>query len=254
MAFAIVQGIIRGGLCPAGDVFVCDVDSGKYAAFEQLGAVPAKLDVLMRNADVIFFSIKPQNFEQVLQDIREYALPEKLFVSIAAGISVGYIEERLGHPCKVVRCMPNTPLMLGVGATAISPSAGVTDEELGFVRSLFETIGIVEQLPEDRMNEVIAVNGSSPAYVYLFIESLLEGAAQLGIEREMALRLICQTIDGSVKMVRESGKSPEELIKMVSSPGGTTLKALEALEAGGFKETLIKAMHSCTQRARELGQ
>ena len=160
----------------------------------------------------------------------------------------------LGTPCPVVRAMPNTPLLLGKGATALCKASNVTDQVFHMVLDIFAASGDVAVLTEDKMNTVIAVNGSSPAYIYLFAKAIVDWAAAQNIENKTALELICKTLEGSAEMLRSSGNTPDELIKMVSSPGGTTLKAMEALKKHGFYEGLWDAMDQCTKRAEELGR
>ncbi len=255
MASAIIGGIRRCGLYPSRALTVYDVNAQKLQEMAALGLQTAGgAGQVVRDCGMVFLAVKPQNFQEVLEDVRPEVRADTLFVTIAAGISTAYIRERTVPDCKVVRAMPNTPLLLGEGATALCRTGNVTDDEFTAVRRIFEASGLVEVLTEDRMNEVIAVNGSSPAYVYLFAKTLADRAAEYGIGGEAALRLVAQTLIGSAKMLLDSGKTPEELIRMVSSPGGTTLAALEALEEGNFSGILRSAMDRCTKRAEELGR
>ena len=150
--------------------------------------------------------------------------------------------------------MPNTPLLLGAGATALCRGKSVPDDEFERVKEIFAASGMVEVLPEEQMNAVISVNGSSPAYVYLMAKAMVDGASEQGIDPKTALRLVAGTLEGCAKMLTDSGHSPDELIRMVSSPGGTTLKALDVLYDRHFESALKDAMLACTRRAEELGR
>ena len=255
MAGAIINGILGAGVQPAGQMMVYDINADKRASFQAKGLLAASsVGELVRACDMIFLAVKPQNFAEVLQEARETVRPEKLFITIAAGISTRYITDMLRCDCPVVRAMPNTPLLIGKGATALCRSENVTDEAFSLVQSFFAACGTVTALKEDVMNAVISVNGSSPAYIYLFAKAVVDSAVRQGIEGDTALKLFCQTLVGSAGMLLKSGFTPEQLIKMVSSPGGTTLKAMEVLYDREFEKTIDEAMLACTRRAEELGK
>lgn len=209
---------------------------------------------LAQNCSIIFLAVKPQNFAEVLTDLKANVDEHTLFVSIAAGISTRYITDSLGCQCPVIRTMPNTPLLIGKGATAICRTPNVSDEDFALVQSLFSACGTVTVLDETQMNAVISVNSSSPAYIYLFAKAMMDSAVQQGIDADTALSLICQTFEGSAQMLRQPDLTPETLIKMVSSPGGTTLQALDVLYKSGFEQMIDSAMKACTKRAEELGR
>ena len=255
MAGAIIGGIVKNKITSPEKLGVYDINTQQCERFAQLGlhVFPSTREAA-QFADIIFLSVKPQNYDEVLDSLSKFVNGAKIFVSIAAGISTSYIKSRIGFDCKVVRVMPNTPLLLGCGATAMCSAEPVSAEEFAFVKGIFAAGGAVEELPEDKMNAVIAVNGSSPAYVYLFAKAVINEAVSQGIGADTAKALICKTLEGSAKMLMESGKEPDELITMVSSKGGTTLKALEALYEHGFEAALSDAMKRCTQRAEELGR
>lgn len=254
MAGAIIGGILVKSIATPSQLEVYDVNSQASARFADKGVVAADSAAHAADfADILFMSVKPQNYDEVLSGIKGHT-SGKVIVSIAAGISTDYIRERLGRDSRVVRVMPNTPLLLGYGATAVSRCETVGDADFEYVKQIFESGGIVEELPESLMNAVIAVNGSSPAYVYLFAKALIDGAVSYGIDAGAAKRLICQTLIGSAHMLTDSGKTPDELIKMVSSKGGTTIAALDALYSHDFEKSLKEAMERCTRRADELGR
>lgn len=255
MAGAIINGVISTGTYPASLISVYDISAEKCAGFQRKGISVSESSVsLVENSDIIFLAVKPQNFAEVLEGIRTAVTKDKIFVTIAAGISANYITSTLQCECPVVRVMPNTPLLIGKGASAVSRNQYVPEDSFALICSFFASCGTVTLLGEESMNAVISVNGSGPAYVYLFAKAMIDGAVQQGIPKETALQLVCQTLEGSAGMLKDSGNTPEELIKMVSSPGGTTLKALEVFYQEGFEKTVINAMLACTERAEELGK
>jgi pyrroline-5-carboxylate reductase len=256
MAGAIVNGIVRTNTFPAQRIFVFDIDKEKCKALQSAAGIhtAGSLSELSEKCDIIFLAVKPQNFSEVLADIRPVVNQQKLFVSIAAGISTGYITDSLACNCPVIRTMPNTPLLIGKGATALCRTSNVTDDDFDLVQSLFAACGTVTVLEESQMNAVICVHSSSPAYVYLFAKAMMDSAVKQGIDADTALQLICQTFEGSARMLRQPDLTPDSLIKMVSSPGGTTLKALDVFYEHGFEQIVDDAMTACTKRAEELGK
>ncbi len=254
MAGAIIEGIISQKVTKPENLGVIDISAEKCAHFKERGVnVFNTYEAIADFCNIIFLAVKPQNYEEVLKSLVGLT-NGKIIVSIAAGISTGYIKSRLGEDSNVVRAMPNTPLLIGCGATALCHVAPVTDEQFLKIKQIFEAGGGVDVLPEDKMNAVISVNSSSPAYVYLFAKALINGAVKQGIDAQTATGLIVKTLEGSAEMIKSSGNTPDELIKMVSSPGGTTLKALDALYEHDFENAVIDAMERCTKRAEELGK
>lgn len=255
MATAILQGILHSKLYAPQEIAVFDPVEEKRNSFAPQGVMPLESGAaVVARCRMVVLAVKPQSFEEVLSEIAPMVEEDTVLVSIAAGISTPYICDTIGVPCKVVRVMPNTPLLLGVGASALSRNDRVTEEEFAKVQEIFSASGEIAVLPESLMNAVISVNGSSPAYIYLFAKAMLEQAVAYGMDESMALRLIAQTLHGSAEMLLRSGDTPEELIRKVSSPGGTTLKALETLKEYRFEEGIRQAMESCTRRAGELGK
>lgn len=255
MASAIINGVITTKTYSPENLFVFDVSREKCDAMAAKGVGSfSSAAELVAACDIIFLSIKPQNFSEVLESVRGSVSTEKLFVTIAAGISTDFIKKTVQCDCPVIRVMPNTPLLLGQGATAMCRSSDVTDEQFDLIQGFFASCGTVAVLDESKLNAVISVNGSSPAYVYLFAKAMVDSAEKQGIAREVALPLVCQTLVGSAAMLSQPDASPDELIKMVSSPGGTTLKALDVLYENNFEAIIDQAMQACTQRAEELGK
>lgn len=256
MTGAIVKGIVGTKTFPADKIFVFDIHPEKREALRQATGVNASgsLTDIAEKCDIIFLAIKPQNFSELLADLKPLVNERKIFVSIAAGISTGYITDSLGYDCPIIRVMPNTPLLVGKGATAMSRTDNVSDEIFELVKSLFAACGTVAVLQESQMNAVISVSGSSPAYIYLFAKAMLENAVKQGIEAETAMDLICQAFEGSAKMLRQPNTTPDELIKAVSSKGGTTLQALDVFYKHDLEQIVDEAMTACTKRAEELGR
>lgn len=254
MATAIIDGILRSNTVPANNITVFDIMSEKLEIMSEKGVsvTTSPLEVV-KNSDITVLAVKPQNYAEVLSSIKDAVNESKVIVTIAAGISTDYISNAVGCNCPMVRVMPNTPLLLGVGASALS-RRNISDEDFKYVYDMFANGGTVEILDESKMNSVIAVNGSSPAYIYLFAKAMIDYAQKEGIDSNAALKLVCATLKGSAEMLEHSGDTPQKLIDKVSSPGGTTLKALEKLDEKGFYSSIIEAMDACTERANELSK
>lgn len=253
MGGAIIKGI-QGKLGNTA-VFAYDSDPAKLEDLRLVGATAAdSVKSMAEKCGYILLSVKPQQLDGVLAELKDAVTPDTVFISICAGISAEYIRKRTLPEAKVVLVMPNTPMMLGCGASALSRSANVSDEEFDFARKIIGSCGIAEVIPEDKMKEVIAVNGSAPAFIYLYAKGFIDYAESVGIDKGAALRLFAQTLIGSAKMMTESGMTVDELIKQVSSPGGTTLAGLEKLYEGKLTETAKRACEACTKRAYELGK
>ncbi len=255
MAGAIIRSAISSGRLKPAEVTVYDINSDKCKEFEKLGTnIAQSIAEAVSASDIILLAVKPQDYDNVLTDMRNNCdnCKSKLIISIAAAISTSYICNILCADCPVVRVMPNTPLMLGFGATAISRNSLVTDKEYSKICGLFAASGTVTSLDEDLMNNVISVNGSSPAYVYLLAKAMIDGGVQHGLDVKASTELVYQTLRGSVEMLTKSGLSPEELIKMVASPKGTTEAAIKKFEELEFNNTVWEAMRACTRRAEEM--
>lgn len=255
MATAIIGGLLRSGSADGEHITVFDVMPDKLAAMAGEKGVCTAPDAaaVVAASDITVLAVKPQNYAEVLESIRPSVTAEKVLVTIAAGISTDYIAKTIGVECPMVRVMPNTPLLLGCGATALS-RRNISDEDFACVYDMFANGGETAILDESQMNSVIAVNGSSPAYIYLFAKAMVDYAVKEGIDSGAAMRLVCATLRGSAEMLEKSGDTPDVLIKKVSSPGGTTLKALEKLEEKDFYNAVIEAMDACTKRADELSK
>ncbi len=257
MSGAIIKSIIGSKRVSPSDMYLYDKFDNKCDDFAAIGCNKCRdLSEVCIGSNIIVLAVKPQDYENLLVDIKNAVEnPEsKTFVSIAAGISTSYICDVLGANCPVVRVMPNTPLLLGVGATAISRNKYVTDKDYTKICTLFAASGTVTALDESLMNNVISVNSSSPVYLYILAQAMIDGATEQGIDEKMATELVFQTLKGSVEMLSKSGYSPSELIKMVASPNGTTEAAIKSLRNDNFNEILQRAMRECTRRANEISK
>lgn len=264
MGFAIIKGIVGSGLC--GDVkmnassriislYAYDPNNEMLERLKQFGVEPCTSEnELVQKCEYVFLAVKPQQLDSVLDKVGADFTKDKIIISICAGITAEYLQSKTLENVKVVLVMPNTPLLLGEGASALSRNANVTDEEFEFVKNIFASCGKAEVVPQDKMKEIIAVNGSSPAFIYLFAKAFVDYAKSVDIDEETAKGLFSQALIGSAKMITDSGYTIDELIKMVSSPGGTTLEGLKELYDGNLTETVNKACESCTRRAYELSK
>ena len=254
MGSAIVKGLISSNSVDQGNIIIFDKFKAKYNNFSNLLIKKAETikDALI--ADYVFIAVKPGDVKQICGDIRDSGIDikNKVFVSICAGVPTGYICKCLGADLPVIRMMPSTPLLVGSGAVAISCNSQTTQQQFQYICRIISNVAEVVKLDESKMNDVIAVNGSSPAYVYIFIKAMLDAAVESGIQPDAALPLILKTIEGSCKMVIKSGKDIDTLIKEVISPNGTTAKSVEVFENHDFTGIIKQAMDACTKRADEI--
>ena len=237
----------------AAEIYAADPDQAKLEALKAFGVQPCEDAAAVTDiCKYVFLSVKPQVIEGVLERIADHVTADTVLVSIAAGITGEYIQSRTRADAKVILVMPNTPLLLGEGASALAKVAPTTEEEFSFVLSVFAACGKAAVVPADKMKEIIAINGSSPAFIYLYAKGFIDYAASVGIDAQTAAVLFSQSLIGSAKMITDSGYTLDELIKMVSSPGGTTLAGLDALYEGKLTDVAKDACQRCTKRAYEL--
>ena len=208
----------------------------------------------VKGADIIILAVKPQSMGEVLEGMKDLVDKKKLVISIAAGIPISFIEKSLGKKARIVRVMPNTPALVGAGATALAPGAGASGEDLAVATSIFDSIGITVNVKEDLIDAVTGLSGSGPAYFFIIVDSLAKGGVLMGLPRDIAYKLAAQTMLGSAKLALESGKHPMELRDRVTSPGGTTIAGIQALEEGGLRAALMMAVEAATLRSKELGK
>jgi pyrroline-5-carboxylate reductase len=256
MGSALIKGILSRELLAAGDVTVADVVVKQLEVPKKTYGVRVTEDnkEAVRDADIIILAVKPQNMADVLKGIAGVIDKSKLVISIAAGISTQYIEEYLKKGCHVVRVMPNTPALIGEGAAAIAGGSHATDDDLAHATYILDAVGITVSLKEDLMDAVTGLSGSGPAYGFVIIDALSDAGVNMGLSRDIALKLSAQTILGAAKLCLTGDRHPMELRDMVTSPGGTTIAGLKAIEEGKIRATLMAAVEAATLRAKELGK
>lgn len=209
---------------------------------------------LVEEAQVVFLAVKPQDLFALLEEIAAKITPSQTIVSVAAGVPIAKIENKLPGNVGVIRVMPNTPCLINEGVMAVSAGRFVSAERLQLVVSWLQNLGVVRVVKEELLDAVTGLSGSGPAYVYLMIEALADGGVLAGLPRELALEFAVQTVLGAAKMVRETGEHPAVLREMVTSPAGTTAAGLLQLEEGAFRSLLQKAVVAAAARAKELGR
>ena len=255
MARALARGFIGAKLVPAEQILAYDPVEAAAAGFvaQQAGVRLAGSNLnVAQQADVIVLAVKPQSMPGVYQELAKNIGRDKLVVSIAAGITLAKLCDGLKTE-RVVRVMPNTPALVGQGASAYALGPGATAADGQLVAQLLEAVGTAFQVEEKLLDAVTGLSGSGPAFIYLVIEALSDGGVQMGLPREIATALASQTVSGAARMVLETGEHPAVLKDKVASPGGTTIAGLAALENGGLRAALIAAVRAATLRSRELG-
>jgi len=255
MAEAIIKGLLSGEL-PATSILVAepvaarrDFLAGEYG----VELHDENLDVV-RRADIIILAIKPQVAASVLTGLEPVISPDKLIISIMAGISTGFMEKTLTSGARIIRVMPNTLALIQGAATAVCPGRKATPQDMEIARGIFSRVGTVVTIPEKQMDAVTGLSGSGPAYVFTFIEALADAGVKNGLPRDIAAQLAAQTVLGAARMVAETGEHPALLREKVTSPGGTTIAALHTLENGRFRGLIMDAVDSACQRSKELAE
>jgi len=244
---------LNKALFAPGDILVYDPVTDKAEEFAARGAVTRhSAESLVSDAGAVVLAAKPQDFAGLLPMIKDAAVG-KLFISVAAGISIDYIRAGLGDAA-VVRVMPNLPMLYSAGVTALCKGPGVTDDQFALAEKIFAACGKTGVIEESQMNAMTAVHASSPAFLFLFAKAAGDYAAGQGVDKGLAIELFSHAMAGSAKMLIESGRSCDDLIAMVASPGGTTQAALDRFAELGFTEIISQAMEACTARAAELGR
>lgn len=254
MANAIMSGIIKNKVFSPDEIVAADLNAAATAQAQKgLGIrIAANNTEVVEQADTVILAVKPQYYAEVIAGIKGRVRDGQLFITIAPGKTLEWLGERLGESVKIVRTMPNTPAMVGEGITAATPNGNVTKEELDEACRILSGFGRVEVIPEHLMDVVVSVSGSSPAYVFMFIEAMADAAVADGMPRKQAYAFAAQAVMGSAKMVLETGKHPGELKDMVCSPGGTTIEAVRVLEEKGLRSAVIEAMKACTKKAQSM--
>lgn len=255
MASAVLRSLVDSGALPAAQAVVSDPLPACRERAERLGAAATQDNAeAVRGAGVIILAVKPYDVLGVVEQLRGAVNPDQLVVSLAPGITTRQIEERLPAGTPVIRVMPNTPMMVGAGASGFARGARATEEHAALVRRVFEPSGRCVEVAEKLIDAVTGLSGSGPAYVCVIIEALADGGVKMGLPRDVALTLAAQTVLGAARLVLETGDHPGLLKDRVATPGGTTIAGLAALEEAGLRSALIKAVEAATRRSQELGE
>lgn len=257
MAGALIKGLLETKRYRARDLWASDADGRQLARLRRAYKIEGTRDnqALVENSAVVVLAVKPQIMDVVLEQVRGFVTRRHLFVSIAAGITLARLKAGLGPDAKLVRSMPNTPSLVGTGMTVLVRGGRATLADERLATALFGGVGDVVRVKDEKlMDAVTGLSGSGPAFVYRFAEGLIAGAVAAGLPPATASRLTFQTIAGAAKMLQETGRSPEELRVMVSSPGGTTLAGLKALDDCDLVPAVGGAVRAATRRSRELGR
>lgn len=253
MAQAIIGGVLKAGLLPKEEIMASDAMAETAEKVQEKFGIRTTTDNKeVAKAQIIFLAIKPVFCEGAIKSIREEISGDQVIVSIVAGKTLDWLMKTFGGTKKIVRTMPNTPALVGEGITAVCPNEHVTEKELGSVCGILKSFGKAEVISEHLMDAVVAVSGSSPAYVFMMIEAMADAAVAEGMPRAQAYQFAAQSVLGSAKMVLETGKHPAELKDMVCSPAGTTIDAVKVLEEKGFRSALMDAMEACAKKSKLL--
>lgn len=254
MGEALIRGLLTVGVAEASQVVGSDPRPERRDELAERYGIRTTGDNLevARGSDILVLAVKPQVMERVLEEIGPEIHAHALVISIAAGVPIAAIEARLPQ-ARVIRTMPNTPALVGAGATAIAVGGHATPDDLESARRMFDSVGMTVALDEAQMDAVTGLSGSGPAYVFLVIEALADAGVKVGLSRHHAQALAAQTLLGSAKLLIETNEHPGRLKDMVTSPGGTAIAGLHTIEAGGLRTTLMDAVEAATKRSRELG-
>jgi pyrroline-5-carboxylate reductase len=256
MAEAMIRGLVRGGHVAADKIAASGPRRERLDELAKQYGIAVTTDNrdLARRCGLVVLAVKPQIADKVLREIGEELHAGTLVVSICAGIDTEAIEAAVAPGVRVIRAMPNTPALVGAGATAIAAGKLASEADLTTARALFDAVGITVVLEESALDAVTGLSGSGPAYIFLILEALADAGVKVGLSRRTAQRLAAQTVMGSAKLLLETDEHPGKLKDMVTSPGGTAIAGLHTLEQGGLRTTLINAVETATKRARELGR
>lgn len=254
MAKAMIGGMLQEGVVEREDVVGSAKTEATLERIEEEFHIATFKDnrQVAEAADVIVLAVKPVFLQEVIGEIRDEVTEDKLVISIAAGKSIEWLEGEFGKRIKLIRCMPNTPALVGAGCTAVCRNALAGEEEEKLCLELMESFGKAMVIPERLMDAAGAIGGSSPAFVFLFIEAMADGAVKAGMPRKQAYEFAASAVLGSAKMVLETGMHPGELKDMVCSPGGTTIEGVAVLEEKGVRAAVIEAVSACVEKSKRL--
>ena len=256
MAEAIARGLLGSGRMPAAAMIAADVSPQRRELFQsQLGiATTADNAAAASDCRILLLSVKPQQMSAALASIADVLNPSTLIISIAAGVTIQSIEKTLGpaHAWRIVRCMPNTPMLVGAGVVAIAAGKNAAPDDMAQTRRIFESAATVLELSENKIDAVTALSGSGPAYFFYLAEEMIRAGVELGLTPDESRRLVIATAAGAAKMLAESGESPAELRRKVTSPGGTTQAAITHMDENFWPQTTIDAVKAAARRSKEL--
>lgn len=255
MGSAFAEGVLAAGIVCKAELILADADpSALKKASDTLGAqTTADNAAAAGHADTVILAVKPGLVKAVLDDIREYLDAGKLLISIAAGVRIETIESSVPEGVPVIRAMPNTPCRIRQGAVGFSRGSAALDKHVQVAAAIFNAVGLSVEVPERLLNAVTGLSGSGPAYVFVIIEALSDAGVRVGLPRDVSIKLAAQTVSGAARMLLELDEHPGRLKDQVTSPGGTTIAGLDALERAGFRSALIEAVKAAVARAEELG-
>lgn len=253
MGGAIIRGLLDGGYVPKENMVCFDPDPARQAQMADLGIEAALDNVEVMHAPAVVLGIKPQMVPVVLAEIKAFARPWHLIMSIAAGVPLKTLEEACPES-RIIRVMPNTPTLVGAGMAALAPGSQVTSDDMALALELFQAVGDAVVVEEKLMDAVTGLSGSGPAFVAIFIEALSDGGVKMGLPRALAHTMAVQTVLGTAKLCLEEELHPGKLKDMVTSPGGTTIAGIHALESGGFRGLVMDAVATAARRSEELGK
>lgn len=255
MAEAIVSGMVAAEFCAPEKIVLTDIRPERLADLESEYGVSTSTDnSVVKNAEIVVLAVKPQVMDEVLQTIAPVLRKETLVISIAAGIPSSKIETALGEGVRVVRVMPNTPALIGQGASALAAGSLADEADLEVAEAILSCVGLTVRVQESQIDAVTALSGSGPAYVFYLLEAMLNAAREMGLETETARALALQTVEGASRLMKDSGEEAAELRAKVTSKGGTTEAAIRSMEESGVKEAIVKALKAAQARSVELSK
>jgi len=256
MATALARGLISAGFATAEDICACDISDAARQRFvsETSAKSTSSMAEVVRGSQIVVLAVKPQQMPDVLQELSAEVTSEQIVVSIAAGVTLEALSAALGEATRLFRVMPNTSCLVSQGASAFAPGGASTTEDASLVKAMLATVGLVEEVTEAQLDAVTGLSGSGPAYVFQIIEALSDGGVSVGLPRDVASRLAAQTVLGAAQMVLQTDDHPGVLRDAVTSPGGTTIAGLHAMEQAGVRAALMNAVRAATHRSQELGR
>ena len=256
MGEALINGILRAGLSSSDKIMVSDVDKKRLQILEKEAGIKTTQDnkKITSDSDIIILAVKPNMMGSVLDELNSEITSKHLIISIAAGIPLSFIESSLNKGCRAIRVMPNTPCLVGETAAGYALGKKATRNDGKLVGQLLDAVGKSFLLEEKYLDAVTGLSGSGPAFIYVVIDALADGGVKMGLPRDVAITLAAQTAFGAAKMVLESGTHIGQLRDSVTSPGGTTIEGLHALEKGGIRNALIDAVETATKKSKSLGK